>query len=114
MYAQDGYDDEIIVPVKRDFSDYALVVSKIILTLSEAGKRDELSIVRDLSLARFDRIRVRIPEDDGNGSISLDSGVTLLETVARYAAVGSLLGEFVLSVSSGLAETESQMTTSGK
>lgn len=83
VYAQDGYDDEIIVPVKRDFSDYALAVSKIILTLAESEERNELSIARDLSLARFDRIRVRIPEDDGNGSISLDSGAALHEQ-SRY------------------------------
>ncbi len=77
VYAQDGCDEEIIIPVKRDFSDYALTVSKIILTLAESEERNELSIVSDLSLARFDRIRVRIPEDEG--SISIDSGVALVE-----------------------------------
>ena len=79
VYGQDEISDEIIIPLRQDFSDYALVVSKIILALAETEERDELAIARDLSLAQFDCIRVRIPEDTGDGSVSLDSGVALVK-----------------------------------
>ena len=79
VYAQDEISDEILIPSRQDFSDYALAVSKIILALAETEERDELAIARDLSLAQFDRIRVRIPEDRGDGSVSLDSGLALIK-----------------------------------
>ena len=79
VYAQDEISDAIIIPSRQDFSDYALAVSRIILTLAETEERDELAIARDLSLAHFDRIRVRIREDMEDGSVSLDSGVALIK-----------------------------------
>ena len=79
VYAQDEISDEIIIPSRQDFSDYALAVNRIILALAETEERDELAIAYDLSLAHFDRIRVRIPEDTGDGSVSLDSGVALVK-----------------------------------
>ena len=79
VYAQDEISDEIIIPSRQDFSDYALAVNRIILALAETEERDELAIARDLSLAHFDSIRVRIQEDTGDGSVSLDSGVALMK-----------------------------------
>lgn len=79
VYAQDEISDEIIIPSRQDFSDYALVVSRIILSLAETEERDELTIARDLSLAHFDRISIRVPGDYDDGSVSVDAGVTLFE-----------------------------------
>ena len=77
VYSKDEDNDEIIIPNTQNFSDYALAVSKVILTLAEKEKRHEFMIVRDLSLAHFDRICLWVPEDSEDGSISVDSGVSL-------------------------------------
>ena len=77
VYSKDEDSEEIIIPDTQNFSDYALVVSKAILTLAEKEKRHEFTIVRDLSLAHYDRICLRVPEESEDGSISVDSGVSL-------------------------------------
>lgn len=70
---------EILVPNSSKLPDYASVVSEVVRLLSIAEDRDELQIVRDLSLSDTDVIRIRIPEAEADGSVSFDKGVEVIQ-----------------------------------
>ena len=60
-------------------ADYARRVMNILETLSKVEQRDDRAILRDLSLASFDLVRVLMPEDSADGSVSVSSGVTAFQ-----------------------------------
>lgn len=69
---------ELILPGTDSLGDYPEVVSSILQLLSEEEGRDELQLFRDLAGADRDVIRVRVPEADDDGSVSVDAGVELV------------------------------------
>jgi len=76
-----GLDDapEIVAPASSDFGDYAFRVSEIVDILGRVEDRAQLQILRDLGAATADLIRVRAPEAEEDGSISIGEGVTFIE-----------------------------------
>ena len=70
---------EILVPAYAEFADYAVRVNEVIATLSQVEGRDRNTVLRDLLLADADLVRVRIADGTGNGSLPIDSGVTLIQ-----------------------------------
>ncbi len=70
---------EIVAPASSDLGDYALRVSEIVEILGRVENRQALSIVRDLSIAMTDLIRVRAPEAEDDGSIMLGAAVQFIE-----------------------------------
>ena len=79
VYSLNENSPEIVVPASQQLSDYTLVLNEIVEILSKIEERDGLAILRDLSMAEFDLVRVRAPGAIGDGSISIDMGVTLFE-----------------------------------
>jgi len=69
---------ELILPGTDSLADYPEVVSSILQILSADEGRDELQLFRDLVGADRDVIRVRAPEADDDGSVSIDAGVELV------------------------------------
>lgn len=69
---------ELILPGTDSLGDYPEVVSSILNALSAEEGRDELQLFRDLVGADRDVIRVRAPEADDDGSVSIDAGVELV------------------------------------
>lgn len=69
---------ELILPGTDSLGDYPEVVSSILHILSIEEGRDELQLFRDLTGADRDVIRVRAPEADDDGSVSIDAGVELV------------------------------------
>ncbi|MCW6529727.1 hypothetical protein NED98_05665 [Sphingomonas sp. MMSM20] len=69
---------ELILPGTDSLGDYPAVVSSILSILSGEEGRDELQLFRDLVGADRDVIRVRAPEADDDGSVSIDAGVELV------------------------------------
>jgi len=69
---------ELILPGTDSRRDYPEVVSSILEILSGEEGRDELQLFRDLAGADRDVIRVRAPEADDDGSVSIDVGVELV------------------------------------
>lgn len=69
---------ELILPGTDSLGDYPAVVSSILNILSVEEGRDELQLFRDLAGADRDVIRVRAPEADNDGSVSIDAGVELV------------------------------------
>lgn len=73
-----GY--EILLPLRRDFRDFANRISDALQTLEVAEQRSQLEILQELGTASADIVRVRVnPSDAANGSIPLDSGVDLFQ-----------------------------------
>lgn len=69
---------ELILPGTDSLGDYPEVVSSILSLLAAEEGRDELQLFRDLVGADRDVIRVRAPEADDDGSVSIDAGVELV------------------------------------
>ncbi len=69
---------ELILPGTDSLGDYPEVVSSILQILSGEEGRDELQLFRDLVGSDRDVIRVRAPEADDDGSVSIDAGVELV------------------------------------
>lgn len=78
VYGLDGSPEELLVPM-APLADYARRVMNILETLSKVEQRDDRAILRDLSLASFDLVRVLMPEDSADGSVSVSSGVTAFQ-----------------------------------
>ena len=79
VYALDENGTELVVPMSQQLGDYGRVFNEIIETLSKVEERDGLTILRELSMADWDLVRVRLPEVSGDGSIPIGMGVTLIE-----------------------------------
>lgn len=73
-----GRTREVLLPFTTDIADYPAAVSAAISVFADAEGRDELRVFRDLTRADRDVIRVRAPEADDDGSISVEPGVALV------------------------------------
>ncbi len=79
--AMDVYalDDAIVhVPASGHFVDYTTRILQLVQTIAQTEKRPESAILRDLSLAGMDLVRVRLPQASEDHSIPLPQGATLL------------------------------------
>ena len=71
---------DITLPLKDTFGDYALRIGEILRTLSEIEKRSELEIIRDISTATSDTIRIRARgQSTDDGTLPLEDAVTFVE-----------------------------------
>ena len=69
---------EILVP-SSPLADYVHRVSDLLETLSTVEDRDSKSVLRDISLSDFDLVRVRFPDASLDGSVPVETGVTLFQ-----------------------------------
>ena len=69
---------EIVAPASSALGDYALRIAEIVDILASVEEREPGQILRDLSAAATDLIRVRAPEAEDDGSVSIEDGVTLV------------------------------------
>ena len=69
---------EIIIPRTQRLGDYALVVAQLIGVFARVAEVSETTIYHDLIITDRDVIRARAPDDAGDGSIDLSSGVKLV------------------------------------
>lgn len=77
-YGSDDEGAEIVAPGTTTFADYARRIAQIITICANVEQRSEPAILRDLSLADVDLIRVRVQAVKDDGSIPIHSGVVLL------------------------------------
>ena len=77
VYASEGA-PEIVIPRTQRLGDYAGVVSRLIEIFAQAAGMDALALYRDLVTADRDVVRVRAAPEDGNGSVNLNDGVSLV------------------------------------
>jgi hypothetical protein len=77
---------EVIIPFTADIVDYASAVGAAIKYVSSFENRDELAVYADLTRADRDVLRVRAPEADDDGSISLDPGVEIVQHARNLLA----------------------------
>ena len=70
---------ELLVPASSEFTDYTLRLSQILEILSSTEQRDSRAILRDLSVADADLIRIRVPETTPDGSMPIERGVALFQ-----------------------------------
>lgn len=71
---------EIIIPATTQLGDYGNVVSELITLFAKYEDRSELQVYRDLSTADKDIVRVRSSDADEKGTLSLPSGVELVNS----------------------------------
>ncbi len=79
--AMDVYvlDDAIVhVPTSRHYADYTTRILQLAQTIGQTEKRPQSAILKDLSLAGMDLVRVRLPQASEDHSIPLREGATLL------------------------------------
>ena len=79
VYAFGNEPSEIIVPISSRFTDYGLSIGQVITILANMEEREEDAVLRDLSLADVDLIRVRLPESRADGSISIDMAAAMIQ-----------------------------------
>jgi len=78
LYVRDAA-PEIVAPMSDALADYVLSMSQIVDILAKAEKRDPASVLRDLTVADVDLVRVRAAHAEEDGSISIEAGVELLQ-----------------------------------
>ena len=78
IFVLDSNTPSITVPGSADFAEYTQFLRDIIEVFTIAEDRDELSVIRDLTLADMDQVRVRVIDSDEAGSIPIEAGVTLI------------------------------------
>ncbi|SFM04766.1 hypothetical protein [Methylobacterium pseudosasicola] len=73
-------DNEVVVPLRREASDFIIRLGDILKELSAAEGRSQLEVLRDLINSGFDVIRlgVRSPNTD-SGTVRIEDGVRLFE-----------------------------------
>lgn len=69
---------ELIIPGTGQIADYAAVVSELLQILAAHEGRTETQVFRDLVGSDRDVVRIRAPEADGDGSVSVDDGVNIV------------------------------------
>ena len=69
----------ILVPASPVLSDYTLRLGQILDTLSETEERSSLEILRDLSQADFDRVRVGNAESREDDWMPVDKGLGVIQ-----------------------------------
>ncbi len=77
VYAREEVESEILAPASSEFGDYGTRVLQIADILGTVEERAVPAVLRDLSLASVDLIRVGA-EDGDQRSVPLDAGVTLI------------------------------------
>ena len=70
---------ELILPRTQRLGDYASVVAQIIKILTRVSEQDEVSLYKDLMTANRDVVRVRVDDGGDGGSLSINSGVDLID-----------------------------------
>ena len=78
VYAYGRESPEIVVPMSPHFADYSLRLGQMVTILAHTEEREREAVLRDLSMADFDLVRVRLPESRADGSILLDTAVVMI------------------------------------
>ena len=88
---RESMDYELLVPNSQTMDDYPTRMSQALSVLEELEDRSQLDVLRDVTLAAIDVIRVRAPEVDSiRSSTPLRSGRHILDNVLEMlAAVAS-------------------------
>ena len=87
VYALEGASSEIVAPSSSELGDYGTRVLQIADILGTVEDREPSTVLRDLSSAGVDLIRVAA-RDDGQRSVPVDAGVTLV-SMAREALLAA-------------------------
>ena len=69
---------DVIISRSTNVVDYIRTLRRAIETFANSEDRDERTVLRDLTLANKDQVRIRVVESDGAGSIPIEAGVTLI------------------------------------
>jgi hypothetical protein len=78
LYSREGAPD-IAAPASDHLADYVLAMGQIVDILARVEGRDPAAVLRDLTVADVDLVRVRAPHAEEDGSISIDDGVELVQ-----------------------------------
>jgi len=83
LWVSDGdYDAgyEILLPLRRDYRDFAARIYEALQTLEVAEQRPQSEILWELATAATDVVRIRVNHtDSASGSIPIERGVVLLD-----------------------------------
>lgn len=87
----DDHDEyELLLPLDRTLRDFKVRMSEVLATLEQAEQRSQLEILQDLSTVAGDLVRIRLDRlDVHNGTIPLDVGVKLIESVRDLVAAAA-------------------------
>lgn len=69
---------EIIIPRTRRLGDYAPVVARLISIFAQTAEISETTLYNDLVIADRDAVRARVSDGSADGSVDLNSGVSLV------------------------------------
>jgi hypothetical protein len=73
-------DAEILLPLRRDWADYALRMGDLVLTLAAVEQRSVWEVINDLSGPAGDVLRFRVAAPNAtSGTLPLDDGLRLLQ-----------------------------------
>jgi len=65
--------DEVLLPLRTDFRDYALRMAELLRTLSDVEDRSQLQVFTDLLLSGADVLRIHLIDDDlADGTIPVE------------------------------------------
>lgn len=72
-------DREIVLPLDPTVSDYSLRIAEVLASLAEVEQRSPLEILRDLSTASADVIRIRLRDEGEAGTLPVSVGATVMD-----------------------------------
>ncbi len=78
VYAAKGLPD-LLLPRTQNLADYPSIVMRLMSEFSEMSNTTRDSIYRDLVTADRDVMRLSVHDSNGDGSLSVDAGVNLME-----------------------------------
>ncbi|MBF0463655.1 MAG: hypothetical protein HQK88_01270 [Nitrospirae bacterium] len=88
-WVKDG-DFEAILPLNREFGDFALRMADILKTLEAVEERSQLEIVNDLLTSSADIIRLHIKDaESDDGTISIEAGAQIIKSSCDLIIAGA-------------------------
>ena len=79
VYALDEERSEVLVPKSSRFVDYTLRLGQMVTILADTEEREREAVLRDLTLADVDQVRVRVADNYVYDSIPIEAGVALVQ-----------------------------------
>lgn len=82
IWLRNGHDEptEILLPLNREYRDYAIRVAEALQTLEAVEERNQIDILTDIQLTTYDVVRIAAEDRSlENGTIAFAGGATFVE-----------------------------------
>lgn len=91
LYNSESSGEQVLIPLKTDFDDYAERIGDAINIISRFEKRDNIEILNDLLLPPSDTIRFKIENPSSkSGTLPILDGIDLFENSRKMVKISGI------------------------